>query len=139
MIKKMNETWKDIKGFEGFYQVSNLGRIKSITRKIINSGCFTGACLITGRILKQGIDTSGYNFVNLCKDKKQRSLMVHKLVAIAFIPNPLNKPQINHLDYNPQNNNVGNLEWVTAKENGQHSVINHKKKIKHRNAKGQFV
>jgi len=129
MTKKISEIWKDIAGYEGYYQVINTGRVKSLTRKIANPGCYSGTCIIRERILKPGLDVHGYYFVNLCKDKSQRSFMIHKLVATAFIPNPESKPQVNHIDFNTKNNNLSNLEWVTARENGQHSSVNHKKKI----------
>ena len=106
----MQEIWKDIPNYEGIYQVSNLGNVRDI---------------ITDRHRKPKNLTlnhrSGYYSVMLCKDKTQKNVLVHRLVAQSFIPNPQNKPQVNHIDGNKQNNCVDNLEWCTAKENLQHA------------------
>lgn len=103
------EVWKDIKGYEGLYQVSNEGRVKSFyTNKILTPLVY-----------------DGYERVRLYKDKNWSTQRVHRLVANAFIPNPKNKPQINHLDENRSNNRVENLEWCTPKENcdyGHHGL-----------------
>ena len=115
----MREEWKDIKGYEGLYQVSNLGRIKSLPKKIKMRNQYTEKEMI----LKQETDKRGYARITLCKEnEKHKQAQVHRLVAIAFIPNKKNKPQINHKDGNKLNNNVDNLEWVTAKENTQHAL-----------------
>ena len=97
----MQEIWKDIKGFEGKYKISNLGRVYSIKNNII---------------LKQGYDGKKYSTVSLY-NKKQFHFKIHRLVAEAFIPNPDNLPQINHIDGNKQNNCVDNLEWCTCSHN----------------------
>ncbi len=107
------EVFKDINGYEGLYKVSNKGNIKSLVKR------YKGI-----NILNKGIDKSRYSIVSLCKDKKHKTKTVHRLVAIAFIPNAENKPQINHKDGNKQNNNVNNLEFVTAKENMKHAFAN---------------
>ena len=100
----MKEIWKDIKDYEGHYQVSNLSRVKSIK-------------FGKERILKPVTDRHGYSLVGLWKNNKQKTYKVHRLVAEAFIPNPYNLPQVNHKDENPLNNNVNNLEWCNSKYN----------------------
>lgn len=109
------EIWKNVVGYEGKYMVSNYGRIKSLKRmrhSISPKGtmCFASVKEI---ICSQGNDKDGYLLVSLsCKTYK-----THRIVANAFLINPLNKPQINHIDGNKKNNHVSNLEWVTCKEN----------------------
>ena len=108
------EEWKDVKGYEGFYQVSNLGNVRSITRVIKREG---SDYTIKGRVLRLHLDKHGYYNANLTKDKVHRTVKVHRLVANAFIENPSNKPEVNHKDCNPKNNSVDNLEWCTHYEN----------------------
>ena len=109
----MEEVWKDIKGYNGDYQVSSIGRVKS--KKIKKH-----------KILKPGYRLSNkkktYDFVVLCKNNNCKKHSVHRLVAQAFIPNPENKPQVNHIDFNKKNNNVSNLEWCTISENKLHDI-----------------
>lgn len=110
------EIWKDIKGFEGKYQVSNLGRIRNIQTKHICK-----ATLQKKYIMKQG----GYYQITLWKGKYNSvTRTVHRLVAEAFIPNPDNLPQVNHIDHDRTNNCVDNLEWCTAKYNCNHKRNN---------------
>lgn len=103
------EIWKDVQGYEGIYQVSNFGRVKSLPRKVLNWN--------SNRYLKETILTQSttkcreYPLIRLCKDGKIKYISVHRLVATAFIPNPNNLPMINHKDENKQNNRVDNLEW----------------------------
>lgn len=104
------ETWKDIKGFEGIYQISNMGRVKSFKADP------------NGRILSIKNSKGDYLNIVLCHGNKRRSVKVHRLVAEAFIPNPDNKPEVNHKDGNKQNNRVENLEWVTRIENQRHAL-----------------
>ena len=120
------EEWKDIKGFEGLYQVSNLGRIKRLPKIIINNGLLNKSKKFVCKeiIIKNAVISKGYLGVTLTKDKKRFSKKVHRLVAEAFIPNPDMKPQINHIDCNKKNNSVDNLEWVTSRENVIHAVKN---------------
>lgn len=108
----MTEVWKDIKGYEGYYQVSNLGEVRSIGHKWQRKG-------IHKIKLHQNHD-AGYLLADLHKNGKYKSYMVHRLVAQAFIPNPDNKPEVNHKDGNKKNNNVENLEWNTKSENCVH-------------------
>lgn len=113
------EEWRSIPGFEGEYEVSNLGRVKSIGRfRLTKKGMHypVKTCL-----LKQSV-RKGYSSVGLPKNGKYKRLRVNRLVAIAFIENPDGKPYVNHIDGNKQNNCADNLEWVTAKENRQHAI-----------------
>lgn len=103
----MTETWKDIPNYEGIYQVSNLGNVKSLKKNIT---------------LKQFGDNYGYLQVILYKKYSRKTGKVHRLVGLAFIDNPEGKPQINHKDGNKHNNHVSNLEWMTNKENKKHAM-----------------
>lgn len=109
----MEEVWKDIPGFEGYYQASNLGRIKSL-------GTIT-KYRPQEKVLKLATTSLWYKRVHIGHAANRRTWGVHRLIAITFIPNPDNKPQVNHIDGNPSNNRVENLEWCTAKENIRHS------------------
>lgn len=115
----MQEIWKDIVGYEGLYQVSNLGRVKSLDRYVgHNKG---GKRLYKGSIIKQGLCKQGYYIVQLCKNNKAKTKRVNRLVAQAFLDNPNNLPQVNHIDKNKYNNKVENLEWITSKDNTRYS------------------
>jgi hypothetical protein len=120
------EVWKKIKGYEDYYEISSLGRVKSLSRKIrylqSNNGneCFR---LTKEKILVIG-KCKGYNTINLSKNNITITYRLCRLVAIHFINNPLNKNQVNHIDGNKNNDNVYNLEWVTAKENMIHAKNN---------------
>ena len=114
MAKK--EVWKDVVGYEGLYQVSNFGRVKSLDRIVKHSKDHTR--IQYGRIRKIHINKrDGYVYVGLHNKGEKKRYKVHRLVALAFIDNPLNKPEVNHLDECKANNNVENLEWVTRSEN----------------------
>lgn len=103
------ELWKDIPNFEGLYQASTKGNIRS---------------LYTNKILKQEISKNGYCKVMLCKDKKRKLLSVHRLIAMTYLDNYSENLQANHIDGNKQNNDLNNLEMVTCQENIQHSFKN---------------
>ena len=121
----MQEIWKDIEGFEGLYQISNLGRVKSVERYRKSRG---GCLCPVHEIIKAFKEYKGYYSVGLCKDHKVYWKSVHRLVAIAFIPNPNNYPVINHKDENTHNNRVENLEWCTLSYNTRYSMykVSHK-------------
>lgn len=118
----MEEIWKDIKGYEGLYQVSNLGNVKSINHY---NKFGEKTILYKGKVLKQQIiKTNGYLSVNLSKNGKTKKFLVHRLVAEAFITNSNNYLVINHIDENKLNNSLDNLEWCTYLYNnnyGEHS------------------
>jgi len=113
------EIWKDIVGYEGFYQVSNYGRFRSLDR-LINGRWHPYPIL--GCNIKPVIKTTGYSQVGLQKNGKQKVVLAHILVAKHFILNPFNKKCVNHIDCNKTNNHFSNLEWVTYKENSMHMV-----------------
>lgn len=107
----MEEVWKDICGYEGYYQVSNLGRVRSVDRKDR-----TGRSL-QSIIRSQSYDKYGYAILGLYKNGKMKTKKVHRLVAKAFVDNPNGFPEVNHKDENKKNNNANNLEWCTTKYN----------------------
>lgn len=115
------EIWKDIPGFEGLYKASSYGRIKSLSRVIRGEDNRTGLMISKEIILKPYAKRSGHLSIHLTKDGEQRTFNVHRLVASAFLPNPNDLPVINHIDGNPGNNNIGNLEWCTQKHNLRHA------------------
>ena len=119
----MEEVWKDVVGYEGMYQVSNLGRIRSLDRFVNSSVINIGKKKTKGRILKQCI-CHGYLVVSLGKNGKTQR--VHRLVANEFIPNPENKPHIDHINTIRTDNRVENLRWVTAKENSNNPISKEK-------------
>lgn len=116
----MQEEWRDVKEYEGLYQVSNFGRVKSLSRKIKYPNGHIHP--YSEKILKEYVTPNGYPSVALGKDGKNTRVSVHRLVANAFIDNPDNLPQINHKDGNKQNNNIENLEWITVSNNILHAI-----------------
>lgn len=109
-MEKVKEIWKAIEGYQGAYEVSNQGRVRNIKRG--------------GKVLSSVEVSHGYTAVKLYKKGKSRTYLLHRLVASAFIPNPENKSQVNHIDMIKSHNSVDNLEWVTAAENIFHAFIN---------------
>jgi hypothetical protein len=124
-----------VKDFEGIYEVYDDGDIKSIDRQVIDKRGFSNTR--GGKILRPGDNGTGYKFVQLWKENKPYRRYVHVIVAEAFVPNPENKPKVNHKDTNKANNHAINLEWVTESENMFHSYANncHKAGEKHPNSK----
>lgn len=105
------ETWKDIPGYEGLYQISNLGNVKSLYRIANNNH------IIHEKILKPQKNYNGYLIVNLYKNNRMKAKLIHRLVGKTFIDNPNNYNYINHIDKNKSNNNANNLEWCTQSYN----------------------
>ncbi len=118
MEKNVKEIWKDVKGYEGLYQVSNLGRIKRLERdrKYFRGGYSS----YKEDFMCPSKDGKGYLFLKLTKNKVRKSFKVHRLVAIHFLKNDLKLNQVNHIDYDKENNFSGNLEWVNSYENQSH-------------------
>ena len=117
----MEEIWKDIEGYEGLYQVSNFGNVKSLS-KMWKSG--SGYYIQKEIILKQQLKSKRYLGVGLTKNKKWKNFLVHRLVAEAFLENPNHYNQINHIDCNKLNNNIENLEWCSQEQNLEHAYKN---------------
>ena len=131
------EVWKNIKDYEGYYQVSNLGRVRSIDREIINQGALQP---VKGRILKAGVRNK-YKSVILCMNGEVKNHSVHRLVAEAFVDNDDDFPVVNHIDENKLNNNSNNLEWCTQEQNLKKSSTNKSKgrKVGQYTLKGDLV
>jgi len=113
------EVWKSIKGYEGFYEVSTLGNVKSLDRKIIFSD--GRIRFFKGKFLNPAKTKTGYLFIGLKKSGSIKQMYLHRIVAESFIFNKELKETVNHIDGNKQNNNLINLEWNTRKENTQHA------------------
>ena len=108
----MQEIWKPVVGYEDSYEVSSLGRVKSIPR---------AGTRLTGRVLRYSLDKYGYRQVILAKNGGRKSAKIHRLVAQSFLPNENNFPCVNHKDENKQNNNVSNLEWCSYAYNNTYN------------------
>lgn len=119
----MQEEWKPVTGFDGYYEVSNFGRVKTCKHSFVRKD--GKPMTIPERIINGSVDTKGYLQVDLKIDGKRYIRCIHRLVADAFIENPEKKDQVNHKDGNKLNNSVDNLEWVTCKENIRHAWGNH--------------
>lgn len=107
----MPEIWKSLKGYEGLYEISNTGKIKSLTYN---------------KLLKPVVQ-KGYVYIHLCKNSKDKAYLLHRLVATTFIPNPDNLPEVNHKDENKLNNKAENLEWCDSKYNSNYGTRNKRK------------
>lgn len=111
----LKEEWKPVKGYEGYYEVSNTGKVRSLDRSVIIRGGVVQHR--KGKMISSHIDKKGYVNVNISKNGKNNTLKVHRLVAQSFIPNPNKYPQVNHKDEDKANNHVNNLEWCTNEYN----------------------
>jgi DNA-binding transcriptional regulator YiaG len=135
--QSMQEIWKDVVGYEGYYKVSDKGNVMTVAREFIKSN--GRKCVVKERILSQGT-IRGYRVVDLKVNGTRKTMRVHRLVAMAFIGKPY-KEMVNHIDGNKINNSVDNLEWATRSENGLHaystglksSTEYHKKKVSESN------
>ena len=115
-----NELWKPIPGYEGYYEASTLGNIRSVDRIVKGPRCERFP--VRGKIKATCTDKYGYLHVCLSKGHKKQNLIVHRLIAMTFIPNPDNKPCIDHIDCDKLNNKVENLRWCTIRENNQNPI-----------------
>ena len=136
----MKEVWKDIKGYEGLYQVSNLGRVKSLHQRAIKRN--SKIKINYEQILKPVIGKNGYSTVTLYKkennNKLKNNYKIHRLVAESFLNNSQNFPQVNHIDENKQNNKLSNLQWVSSSQNNNHGTRNKRVAEKMRKPVCQF-
>ena len=122
----VKEIWKDIEGYEGLYQVSNLGRVKSLPKPINVPG--RGVYYSKEKIIKLSKNRGGYLEAHLCKEGKMKVMRVHRLVANAFISNPKNKEQVDHINTIRDDNRVENLRWATRSENINNPLTKEKQK-----------
>ena len=116
ILNYIGEIWKPIAGYEGYYEVSNFGRVRSVDRYVDRG---KSKIFFKGKIIRPFVCHYKYLSVDLRKNGSSKTFKVHRLVAIAFIPNPNNYPEIDHIDNSPQNNSVWNLRWVNHKTNCQ--------------------
>lgn len=133
----MNEIWKPIPNYEGLYEISNLGRVKSLERTCKHCGprVHKHTRIVKERMIKFTINHKGYYLVRLYKDGVQATFAVARLVAKIFIPNPDNKPQVDHIDNDKTNNRIDNLRWVTNHENMTNEITVARRSFK---AKGKW-
>lgn len=123
----MQEIWKDVKDFEGLYQVSNLGRVKSLKREVVyfeGNNSKNKHHTVFEKMKNQSKKDNGYLITSLYKGNKGNHKYIHRLVAEAFIPNPSNLPTVNHKNLNKQDNRVENLEWCSYADNNDHARKN---------------
>lgn len=111
--------WRPVVGYEGFYEVSEFGDVRSVDRCVVSRGRRKP---LRGRPMRPFLSKAGYPRLNLCRDGETRGISIHRMVACAFILWPEGKTQVNHIDGNKRNNHVKNLEWVTGAENSHHRI-----------------
>lgn len=121
----MDEIWRDIEGYKGLYQVSDQGRIRSLDRIVAHSRY--GYKTLKGRLLRPTKNGDGYFYINLYKDNHEKKYKTHRLVAQAFIPNPENKEEVDHINTKRDDNRVENLRWATKLENNRNSLTRKKR------------
>lgn len=121
---KGNEVWSPIKNYEGLYEVSNMGRVRSLDRKQSRAIVGLETYVKKGRVLSPRLQRQGYQLVALFKKGEREDKLIHRIVAESFIPNPLKKETVNHKDNVKGNNVVNNLEWATQSENSKHAFEN---------------
>ena len=114
----MSEIWAQIEGYEGLYEVSSFGRVRSIERAVRHRH---GLAIMKSKVLRLSISNAGYAYVSLSKENRSKSFTVHRLVAKAFIPH-CGKPEVNHKDFDKSNNRTDNLEWASRSENHLHAM-----------------
>jgi len=125
---KSGELWRPINTYEGYYEISTFGRVRSLPRLYKNSRGHHRR--VKGRVLKLQLDKDGYNTICLRLNRASKHIKVHRGVALAFIPNLEGKPQVNHDDGDKTNNHVDNLEWATSSQNIQHAVDTNLREVK---------
>lgn len=118
----MEEIWKDIKGYEGLYQVSNLGRVRSLNRVVRHSRGLPYMKTVRGRIMSIDHLSREYRRINLCVNNVRKSFFIHRLVASSFIENNDGLPEVNHLNGIKTDNRATNLEWCTSSDNSKHAI-----------------
>lgn len=116
------EVWKDVVGYEGYYEVSSYGRVRSVGKYVNVAIRYNNVRYRKGRVLKLNLKRNGYLTVDLSKDNKTKTISVHRIVAMAFLPMIEGKNVVNHINLNKLDNRVENLEWTTHKENSQHAA-----------------
>lgn len=131
----MQEVWKPVSDYEGYYEVSNYGNVRSVDRIVKVKNYYRP---IRGRVLKHVLGNSGYLFVRLSKGNKVKQVDIHRLVALAFIANPNNYIQVNHKDENKLNNRVDNLEWCSASYNINYGTRNERSSLKNSKPINQY-